>query len=130
MRVMEPDECLRRLHQHGVGRIGFAVRDQPLVLPVNYTMDGRQVVFRSDHGTKLQGVVGRPCAFEIDETDAVYHEGWSVLVVGRAEEVTEPHEIERLAKLPLGPWEPGPKAHWVRIRPGSITGREIYRVAD
>jgi hypothetical protein len=90
-------------------------------------MDRSSVVFRTDDGTKLYAAVGRPVAFEVDGADAIYHEGWSVLVVGVAEEVIEAREVARLEALPLGPWVPGPKSHWLRIRPAAITGRRLRR---
>ena len=58
MRVLSRDECLRNLRSHGIGRLGFVVRDQPLVFPVNYAMEGSHIVFRTDPGTKLGNVVG------------------------------------------------------------------------
>jgi nitroimidazol reductase NimA-like FMN-containing flavoprotein (pyridoxamine 5'-phosphate oxidase superfamily) len=101
------------------------VGGQPIILPVNYAMDGSRVVFRTDPGTKLFAAVGHPVAFEIDGSDTMYHEGWSVLVVGTAEEVCDEAEIARLSRLQLAPWESGPKAHWVRIHPSAITGRRL-----
>jgi uncharacterized protein len=118
-------DCVHLLTAHGLGRLAVSLRDQPLILPVNYAMDGDCVVFRTDAGTKLYGAAGQPVAFEIDGFDRLYHEGWSVLVVGTAEEVHQPAERARLAALPLGPWAPGDKAHWLRIRPGAITGRRL-----
>ena len=47
-------------------------------------------------------------------------------MVGEAEEVTEPAEIDRLEDLELEPWDrPGLKTHWVRIRATSVSGRRI-----
>src|SRR4051812_3082650 len=125
--VIAREECLQMLANRGFGRLAVVVQDQPLIFPVNYAMDRSAVVFRTDGGTKLYAAVGRPVAFEIDGADAVYHEGWSVLVVGVAEEVFDEQELARLRALPLGPWVPGPKPHWVRIRPGAITGRRLRR---
>ncbi len=127
LRAIDRAECLRLLEDQRLGRVGVCVDEQPVILPVNYVVDGNQVVFRTDPGTKLHAAVGRPVAFEVDGFDRLYHEGWSVLVVGAAEEVDAPNEIARLSTLPLGPWAPGPKAHWVRIRPGAITGRRLQR---
>jgi nitroimidazol reductase NimA-like FMN-containing flavoprotein (pyridoxamine 5'-phosphate oxidase superfamily) len=124
---IDREDCVHLLRAHGLGRLALAIADQPLILPVNYAMDGDRVVFRSDPGTKLSASLGRPVAFEIDGFDRMYHEGWSVVVVGTAEEVHDPAELRRLAELPLGPWVPGPKSHWVRIRPGAITGRRLAR---
>jgi hypothetical protein len=123
------DECLRLLAHERLGRIGVCVDHQPLLLPVNYVVDGNQIVFRTDRGTKLHAAIGRPVAFEVDGFERLYHEGWSVLVVGTAEEVESATEVAHLSALPLGPWAPGPKAHWVRVRIGAITGRRLRRGA-
>jgi hypothetical protein len=99
-----------------------------LVFPVNFAMWNRQVVFRTDEGTKLHGAADKRVAFEIDGIDPLYHEGWSVLVVGIAHEETHPARIHELEALPLTPWA-GPSAHWMRINGGAITGRRITHVA-
>lgn len=125
------EECIRRLGLQAIGRLAIVVQEQPLVFPVNYALDGDTVVFRTDSGTKLHGASrGRRVAFEIDGIDPLYHEGWSVLVVGAAEEVTDPQELSRLARLPLAPWGTGPKVHWVRIRADAITGRRLVHGTD
>lgn len=88
------------------------------------------VVFRTDIGSKLSaGLREAPVAFEIDGVDRRAHTGWSVVVRGRAEEVTDPAELKRLRELPLVPWAPGPKDHFLRVRPSQVSGREIS-VAD
>jgi len=84
------------------------------------------VVFRTDEGSKLDAACrGSRVAFEIDGTDAAARTGWSVLVRGEAIEVTDPAELARLRKLPLDPWAPGAKTHYVRILPAALTGRLI-----
>jgi nitroimidazol reductase NimA-like FMN-containing flavoprotein (pyridoxamine 5'-phosphate oxidase superfamily) len=130
METIERADCVHLLTAHGLGRLAVVVRGRPVIFPVNYAMDGARVVFRTDAGTKLWGSVGQEVAFEIDGFDRIYHEGWSVVVVGTAEEVHDGAELARLERLPIGPWGPGPKAHWVRVRPGAITGRRIVHGAD
>ena len=71
-----------------------------------------------------------PATFEIDGGDPVERTGWSVIIAGQGEEVTDPAEIERLEAFELEPWAPGLKTHWVRIRATSISGRRIVRVSD
>lgn len=119
------DECLALLSRNHLGRLAVVVGGRPLVFPVNYCLDGDRVVFRTDTGTKLHGALGGPVAFEIDGVDTLYHGGWSVLVVGDAEEIVEPAERERLSQLPLGLWAGGEKPHWIRIRPAAVTGRRL-----
>jgi uncharacterized protein len=124
LQELDRDECVRMLRAKHLGRLGVVVGRQPLIFPVNYALDGENIVFRTDPGTKLHAAVGEAVAFEIDDADNVYHAGASVLVVGTAELVPE-REHDRLHALPLGPWCPGRKATWVRIRPGAMTGRRI-----
>ncbi len=124
LQELDRDECMQLLRSHHLGRLGVVVERQPLIFPVNYTLDGENVVFRTDPGTKLHAAIGQHVAFEIDESDSMYHGGASVLVVGPAELVPA-SEHKRLSTLPLGPWCPGAKATWVRIRSGAITGRRI-----
>jgi nitroimidazol reductase NimA-like FMN-containing flavoprotein (pyridoxamine 5'-phosphate oxidase superfamily) len=122
---MPEDECLQLLRAHRLGRLAVVVGDQPLVFPVNYALAGRQIVFRTDPGTKLHAADGHRVAFEIDGADALYHDGWSVLVVGVAREERDPGRTRELAKLPLSPWVAGPKAHWMTIAGGAISGRRL-----
>jgi len=111
----------------GVGRIAISV-SPPMIRPVNYAFDERtqSVVFRSAPGSKFyEGLGSGTAAFEIDGTDPVERTGWSVIVVGEAEEETDPAEIDRLEGFELEPWAPGLRTHWVRIRATSVSGRRI-----
>ena len=98
----------------------------PLALPVNFVLDEYTVLFRTDEGTKLDVAVRLgPVAFQIDGVDQATRTGWSVLVRGEAKEVTDPAELALVRRLPLYPWAPGAKGHYVRILPSSLTGRRI-----
>lgn len=125
------DECMRLLAAHHLGRIGVVVAGRPIVLPVNYTVDGGAIVFRTDAGTKFDAAVrGEFVAFEIDAADPEYHTGWSVLVSGVAEEIVDPDELARAHRLPLRAWAPGAKSHFLRITPVTLTGRRIMPRAN
>lgn len=122
--------CRRLLEGQEVGRIAFAGDDQyPVVLPINYRVDGDLIVFRTDAGLKLDSVPLRYVVFEVDQFDPVAKTGWSVLVRGFARDVTtalgEPYESLRSA--PLATWAPGPKEHWVAVQIQAISGRQIVR---
>jgi len=125
LEVLDRDECIALLEHNSLGRLAVVVDGRPLVFPVNFTLDGEAIVMRTDEGTKLYGARNGPVAFECDGADSLYHTGWSVLVVGVAEEVTGAVEIARLEHLPLGLWCSGPKGTWLRIRLRTITGRRI-----
>ena len=128
LEVLDHATCLGLLAGEEIGRIGIVDGNQPLVLPLNYALDGETVVFRTDPGTKLR-VAGRgPVAFEVDWFDREHRTGWSVLVKGRLEEVgpyDEPALVARVHDLPVAPWAGGDKAHWMRLVPTAVTGRRI-----
>ena len=125
------EECLRLLASNEIGRVVIVEGGGPLIFPVNYALDGDEVVFRTAEGAKLQRGPGRTACFEVDEIDRLSHTGWSVVVVGRLEEVTafDGPRYERLAKLRIEPWAPGPKPHVLRLIPSRITGRKITQRA-
>src|SRR5439155_3593860 len=122
------DTCLTRLRSRYVGRLAFLASGRPLIVPVNYLVDGEDIIIRTDPGSKLRAAARRQeVAFEVDQSDALYQDGWSVVVQGRAEEVVRADEIERLRSLTLVPWARGDRSHWIRIRPDVISGRRLSR---
>ena len=123
LEALAPEECLALLRSEVIGRVAVAdFNAAPLVVPVNYVLDGDAPVFRTDYGSKFRLAVlaETPVSFEIDGVDPD-RRGWSVLVQGSATELSE----EEARRLRLQPWAPGRKTHWVRIAPESVTGRRI-----
>ena len=117
--------CLRLLESVPVGRVSFSTDGEVVTLPVNHVVDGQDVVFRTNRGSKLSAA-GRQdhVAFEADDYDLRTRTGWSVLVKGRAKVVHEDSEIQRLSRLGLYPWVTAvDRPFWIRIRPTSVTGR-------
>jgi uncharacterized protein len=121
------EDCLRLLASVPVGRVGFNIDGELVVLPVNHAVDGQDVVFRSARGSKLSAAESLSfVVFEADEYDARSRTGWSVMVNGRAETVYDDTETQSLDALGLAPWANAvDRPFWVRIRPNSITGRLI-----
>ena len=78
-----------------------------------------------DAGTKLAGAVQRDVAFEADGYEPETGEAWSVVVKGRAEEISRAQELLDTADLPLFPWHAAPKQRFVRIVAAEITGRRF-----
>lgn len=122
-------ECLALLGANSFGRLAVNAREgAPLVRPVNYRFDERSqsVVFRTARGSKLHAVLrSSHAAFEIDGVDERGRTGWSVVIRGVTEEVTNPSEVRRLDRLGLNSWAPGEKPHWVQIRAWTVSGRRI-----
>lgn len=116
------DDCFVLLRTVEVGRVAVARADRaPLVVPVNFTVDGDAVVFRTDSGTKLQAVTTGPIAFEADNIDSFRRQGWSVLLEGRAYVATH----WEVGHLDVAPWAGGRRDHWVRLVPTEVSGRMI-----
>jgi nitroimidazol reductase NimA-like FMN-containing flavoprotein (pyridoxamine 5'-phosphate oxidase superfamily) len=125
--VLSQGECDELMRQQSVGRIGFVVDGWPVVLPVNYTFDGADVVIRTDARSKLAAETrsSAPVVVEVDAPVTVFKSGWSVLAHGVATEVRDRDELARLRTLPLEPWAAGVRDHWIRIRVVQTTGRRL-----
>ena len=126
--MLSRDECWSLLRRAQVVRLAVVVDGWPVVLPVNHVLDGDDLVIRTEPGTKLSAIrrAGR-VAVQADDTDPLYRSGWSVLVRGNAEEVTDAAELARLSSLGLQPWVAGEPRSWVRIHPVGIAGRRLAR---
>lgn len=123
-------ECWVLVASVEVGRLGVIVDSAPEIYPVNHLVDSDSVVFRTAEGTKLRGLERTPLAcFEADHTDIPSKTGWSVLVKGRAVEITDADELRTVRSLARSLWALGEKAHWIRIVPNEITGRRLGRTA-
>ena len=127
LEYLPTSECLRLAGTVPVGRVFYSKQAMPAVAMVNFALstDGC-IVFRTEAGGKLWSAMQRAVvAFEADRMDEANRSGWSVTVVGRAEEVTDGREVAALRKLGLDPWAPGERDHFIRIRPEIVTGRRI-----
>lgn len=125
LRVLDEHECRVLLRRAYVGRLAFVVDDRPRIVPMNYLVDRDAVLLRTGRDGLLDVIDGRDVAFEVDDVSPDDHAGWSVVVTGRAEEVREPGELERVGELPLRPWAPGDRTRYVRIATAGISGRRI-----
>ncbi len=117
--------CLALLGAEDVGRIAILEGGAPLIVPVNYAMDGEAIVFRTGEGSKLSASRGGPACFEIDGVDHEHHRGWSVVARGTIEEITRRDgptfaRVQALAQ----PWI-NERSHVVRLAAWSLTGRRV-----
>jgi uncharacterized protein len=129
MGTLSREECLGLLASGGVGRLAVNTEGEaPVIRPVNFVFDppSQSVAFRTAAGSKFHALVrSRGAAFEIDGSDPTSRTGWSVIIVGVAEEVTSGADIRRLEAHGVLPWAPGDKPHWMRIRARTVSGRRI-----
>jgi nitroimidazol reductase NimA-like FMN-containing flavoprotein (pyridoxamine 5'-phosphate oxidase superfamily) len=125
-------ECRELLDRHHFGRFAFvdSVGVLPSIIPVNYLLDDDKVVIRTDAGSKLAAAIrGAPVALEVDGVDENHQVGWSVVVRGRAEEVTDEDKLAKLRQTPLLAWHPRAKPRYIQINPSQVIGRRI-KIAD
>ena len=127
LEVLDEDESLALLRSVEVGRVGVVVDGQPLIFPVNHVLEGRSIIVRTDSVRMLSGASLAKVAFEADGFDTGARSGWTVLVEGIGNDVTEALDTtsERLQAVPVSPWAPGPKARLLRIDVRTITGRRF-----
>jgi nitroimidazol reductase NimA-like FMN-containing flavoprotein (pyridoxamine 5'-phosphate oxidase superfamily) len=126
LEVLGRAECLRLLDSVPVGRIVYTRSALPAVELVNFVVRDGAIVFRTSASGKLAAAIrAAVVAFEADSLDAEHHTGWSVTAIGRAQMVTGPAELARLAETGPSTWVPGPHEYYVRIMPELLTGRRL-----
>lgn len=134
MLELSREECLELLATHSFGRLAVNVGEgAPVIRPVNYLFDdaSQSVVFRTAQGSKFHFLLrAADAAFEIDGIDESSRTGWSVIIRGVTDELTDPNVVRRLDRLGLAPWAPGAKPHWMHIRAWTVSGRRIVLAAD
>jgi uncharacterized protein len=119
--IVSEEDCLDLLGSESIGRLALVVDDRIEIFPVNYAVNSGAVLFRTNDGRKLRGGGTEEVAFEVDCIEADAHAGWSVVVHGHLEDITD---LGRTAPDAVKPWA-GRKEFLVRITPRSITGRRV-----
>jgi uncharacterized protein len=115
-------ECFALLATVPVGRIVYTARALPAVLPVNFVLDDGDVTIHTGSDATLAAAIRNAVvAFQADEFDPVTLAGWSVTITGTARLVLDPAEVKRLRTI-LQPWVRVTHGHYVRIRPGRLSG--------
>lgn len=131
LEVLDEAECRRLLALHSIGRIGVIVGAEPLVMPVQYAVDGGDVVFRTAAGSHFDELVsGAHVCFEIDGADPSAREGWSVLGRGVVRVVDDGADVARCRELPLQPWARQDRPRFLRLRLDHLSGRRVVPDGD
>jgi len=121
-------ECLKLLGQHRVGRLGYIDDGWPTVIPINYSVNDDRIFIRSLPGHKLETANKRQVAcVEVDQVDEWARTGWSVVVHGPLEVITDPEVLKAAWASDPDPWIKAPRWHWLELAPLSITGRRLKR---
>lgn len=127
---LDPDECWKLLAEAKVGRLAVLANGHPDVFPVNFTVDGPSLVFRTGAGTKQQSIAADSMvALEADALSAEFGLAWSVVVKGRAKETLSTGDELNQIRRGLFPWQGVGQEHLIRITAGSVTGRRFNLTA-
>ena len=128
--VLDGDACRQLLSSHptGLGRVAFAEDgdpDWPTVLPVNYTYIDGHVYFRTFEGSKLYAALRHQrVAFEVDNVDEAWKEGWSVLARGGLAVVRD-RDVAAAVDAQLASWAAGDEEQLVALAIDEVTGRRV-----
>jgi uncharacterized protein len=127
LETLDRDECRRLLSSTNIGRLGYCTDLGPRMMPMNYTLVGESVTFRTGLDTEASPqLFDHPIAFEVDQVDEFLQSGWSVLVVGNA----QPLDEASLLLLDVGqspePWPEGRRSLVVQLPLTMMTGRRVH----
>jgi nitroimidazol reductase NimA-like FMN-containing flavoprotein (pyridoxamine 5'-phosphate oxidase superfamily) len=96
---MTPAEMHALLQRESFGHLGCSREGRPYVVPMHYVYDGKELYFFTTQGMKTQFIGANPqCCLQVEEVNDSSH--WrSVMVIGRAEQLTNKDETQRAMKL-------------------------------
>ena len=124
--ILDRATCLELLATAQVGRLAWATVDGRVhIRPVNYILAGADIIVRTAMGSILAAALAKlPVTFEADELEPALETGWSVVVVGIAEDLGSTAEAALLRES-VRPWARGSRPNVVRIRASEVTGRRL-----
>jgi len=96
---MSPADMHALLQRENFGHLGCAREGRPYVVPMHYAYDGKELYFFTTQGMKTQYIDANPqVCLQVEEiTDSTH---WrSVMVIGRATEITNNEETQRAMKF-------------------------------
>ena len=111
--------CWQLLATASIGRLALSVRALPVILPVQYYLDGRSLVVCLGHHQITERSLNQTIiAFGADAIDPATRSGWSVHVQGRST-IPERLGVDVACGQPTA-------GQIVQIQPGIITGHRVH----
>jgi uncharacterized protein len=118
------EDCWGLLESEEFGRLAYRLVDEVHVVPINYLVDDRTLLFRTASGNKLlAAALHSDVALEIDWHDDLV--AWSVVARGRLRRLGEA-EAHRVDSLPRRSWLATDKYDVVELVPEAVTGRRFW----
>ena len=130
LEVLVAEQCLELLATSHLGRIAVTIKAVPAIFPVHYRLVDGRIVFRTGEGTDLHAASANSVvAFEVDDVEPSWAEGWSVLVVGVAREMRDDMAIASALDQAPNLWDAGVGSHVLSILPSFVSGRHFVHAA-
>jgi uncharacterized protein len=127
LEVLVAEQCLELLAGSRLGRIAVTIGAVPAIFPVHYRLVDGQIVFRTGEATNLHTASANTVvAFEVDDVDPSWAEGWSV---GVAREIRDNVALALALDQAPNLWDAGVGAHVISILPAFVSGRRFVRAA-
>jgi len=118
--VLSERECWELLATVSVGRLALSVRALPVILPVQYYLDGRRLAAcLGHHGLPERALDETIIAFAADSIDPVTRSGWLVQVLGRS-------AVPRGLRIDTHCGWPAAAAQVVEIESAKISGHRVH----
>ena len=125
LRALDREACMRLVGERGVGRYVFRGDRGPVALPVNYAVVDGDLLFRTSPESGMAArVPDAPVSFEVDRWNESARSGWSVLITGRIQRVSEGSVPDSWSDGPV-PWPVGDHSVLLRLIPFQVTGRVL-----
>lgn len=125
METLTREESLRLLGSVALGRVVFTHLALPAIRPVYHLVDGDRIIIRAHLGAAIAAVDGPAggtvVAYEADMIDSRDHLGWSVIVVGRAQHVSDADTDSRYRQV-LPQWTTGSPDDVIVIQADLVDG--------
>jgi uncharacterized protein len=143
---MTEEEMRELLRSSNFGHLGCARDNHPYVVPMNFGYDGESLLFFTTEGTKTEYIsANREVCFQVEEIKSP--SDWrSCMVMGRAERITLPEELElamqvitesnptltpAINRTEVGPWHRLSNVVVYRVRAAALYGRQtVAHTAD
>jgi nitroimidazol reductase NimA-like FMN-containing flavoprotein (pyridoxamine 5'-phosphate oxidase superfamily) len=120
------EQCLALVASVSIGRVVYTDQALPAVVPMNFVLDGDEVVIHTGSGSTLVAAIRNAVvAFQVDDFDSDTTTGWSVTITGRARLVDEGEEATCLARLPLRSLVPTKDGQFIRIPARHVRGHRL-----
>ena len=129
IRALSAEECRELLPAVSVCRVGFVLDGRVQIIPVNYVLDGDDLIIRTLPDGIIRAAMDSDAgvSVEVDHLEYLAGEGWSVLMHGPLREITAPTEIARLDTHRVTPWADPDRPLHLRFSPEEMSGRRVRR---